>query len=64
MREQPGFRETVAYLNERTNGKAWLTVSEIAEILGVDRSTVNRRFGIYKGCAITVLAQRMIAESR
>ena len=64
MREPNGYRETLEYLSERTGNKGWVTVTEIARILKVDRSTVNRRFGIYKGCALPVLAMRICEESK
>ena len=62
MREPEGFRETVQWITEQT-GKGWLTNTEIANLLGVDRKTVKRRFGISNGCAVTVLAKRMVQES-
>lgn len=64
MKEIPGYRQTVEYLTEQTGGKAWLTTAEVARLLGVDRHTVNKRFGIKNGCALTVLALRMVQESR
>ena len=63
MREQPGFRETVSWITEQT-GKGWLNVSEISRLLGIDRGTVKRRFGISKGCAVTILARLLVEESR
>lgn len=64
MREPEGYRQTLEFLTERTDGKVWLSTTEIATLLGVDRHTVCRRFEIHKGCAITVLAKRMVEESR
>lgn len=64
MREQPGFRETVQWLNEQTNGKAWLTVTDISRLLGVDRHTVNRKFGINGGCALPILARKLCEQSK
>ena len=64
MKEVYGYRETLEYLNERTGGKAWLSVTDIAKIMGIDRTTVNKRFGIHKGCAITLLAKRMCEETK
>ena len=64
MRERPGYRETVEWLTEQTNGKGWLSTTEIAAILGIDRHTVTRRFGINRGCALPVLARRIVEESR
>jgi len=64
VKEQPGFRETVEWLTEQTNGKGWLTTTEIASVLGLDRHTVTKRFGISRGCALPVLAKRMVEESR
>lgn len=64
MKEPTGYRETLEYLSERTENKGWVTVTEISRILKVDRSTVNRRFGIYKGCALPVLAMRICEESK
>ena len=63
MREPKGYRETLEYLSARTD-KAWLSATEIAALMGVDRSTVSRRFGIHKGCALPLLAWKMCEESR
>ena len=63
MREPQGYRETVEYLQSRT-GKGWLSTTEIASILGVDRRTVTRRFGITRGCALPILAMRLTKESK
>ena len=64
MREAPGYRETVLWLTEQTDGKGWLSTAEIARILGVDRRTVTTRFGINNGCALPVLAMKLAQESR
>ena len=64
MREPEGYRQTLEFLTERTDGKGWLSTSEIAALLGVDRHTVCRRFGIKRGCALPVLARRMVEESK
>lgn len=65
MREPQGYRETVQWLTEQTNGKGWLRLSEIAEILGLDRKTVRSKFGIDGGgCALPVLAMKMTRESK
>ena len=63
MREPEGYRETLAWLTERAYGKGWLTISDISRILGVDRRTVNRRFGITGGCSIPALAMKLAQES-
>lgn len=52
------------WLNEATNNKAWLTVADISRLFGIDRHTVNRRFGIKSGCALPILAKRMVEESK
>lgn len=64
MREPEGYRQTIEWLTEQTNGKGWLSTTEIASVLGVDRHTVTKRFGISRGCALPVLAKRMVEESR
>lgn len=64
MREKPGYRDTLEFLLERTGGKAWLSTTEISSLLGVDRHTVSRRFGINAGCALPVLARLLVEESR
>ena len=64
MREQPGYRETVQWLTEQAGGKGWLKTSDVAKLLGLDRDTVVRRFGIRRGCAIPVLAQKLCEESK
>ena len=64
MREPDGYRQTLAWLMERTGGKGWLSTTEIARILGVTRQTVTRRFGISSGCAVPVLAMRLAQESK
>ena len=63
MKEPKEYRPTLEWLTERT-GKGWLSTTEIAELLGVDRHTVNRRFGIKSGCALPILAKRMVEESK
>ena len=62
MREQPGYRQTLEWLTEQT-GKGWLSTTEIATLLGLDRKTVNKRFGVTRGCALPVLAMKMAQES-
>ena len=64
MREPEGYRQTLEFLTERTDGKGWLSTSEIATLLGVDRHTVCRRFGIRKGCALPVLARKLCEVSK
>lgn len=64
MREPQGYRETVQWLTERTDGRGWLSTTEIATLLGVDRKTVNKRFGINRGCALPILAMKLAQESR
>ena len=64
MREPEGYRQTLAWLTEQTGGKGWLSTSEIARLLMVDRKTVVRRFGINGGCALPVLAMRMAQQSK
>lgn len=63
MKEPNGYRQTVEMLNEKTGGKMWLTATEIARVLGVDRKTVKSRFGIVGGCALPVLAMILAKES-
>jgi len=63
MRELEGYRPTLEWLTEQAEGKGWLSTTEIATLLGVDRTTVVRRFGIHNGCALPVLAMRMVKES-
>ena len=64
MREPPGYRETVAWLTERAGGRGWLSTTEVATILGLDRHTVNKRFGIRRGCALPILAKKICEESK
>ena len=64
MRELNGYRETLEWLETASKGRGWLSTSEIARLLGVDRDTVVRRFGVRKGCALPILAKRMSEESR
>lgn len=64
MKELDGYRECLAWLTEQTDGRAWVSTTEIAQILGVHRDTVKRRFGIAKGCALPILAQKLTQESR
>lgn len=64
MRESANYRPTLEWLNEQTNGKGWLSNSEIARLLKIDRETVRRRFDIHKGCALPVLARKLCEESR
>ena len=64
MREVSGYREVLEWLMDESNGKGWLSTAEIARLLGVDRDTVVRRFGVRKGCALPILAKRMSEESR
>ena len=63
MRENANYRPTLEWLTEQTRSKAWLTTAEIARLLGVDRHTVSRRFGISNGCALPVLAMKLTQES-
>ena len=63
MREPQGYRETLEYLTTQT-GKGWLSTTEIATILGIDRHTVNKRFGIKSGCALPILAMKLAQESK
>ena len=62
MREPEGYRQTLEWLTERTEGKGWLNAVEIAEILGVTRQTVTRRWDIHGGCALPVLAMKLARE--
>jgi hypothetical protein len=64
MREPDGYRQTLEYLTERTDGKAWLSTTEIAALLGIDRKTVARRFGITRGCALPILAMKLTKGRR
>lgn len=64
MRENANYRPTLEWLTEQTNGRGWLSNAEIARLLKIDRDTVRRRFGIYKGCAVTILARKLCEESR
>ena len=64
MKEPDGYRQCLEWLNEATNNKAWLTVADISRLFGIDRHTVNRRFGIKSGCALPILAKRMVEESK
>jgi len=65
MREPNGYRQTLEWLTERTDGKGWLQLSEIAEILGLDRKTVRSKFGIDGGgCALPVLAMKMVGGKK
>lgn len=64
MREPNGYRQTLEWLTEQTDGKGWLRLSEIADLLGLDRKTVRSKFGIDGGgCALPVLAMKMTRES-
>lgn len=63
MKEPIGYRQTLEYLSSKTD-KAWLTTSDVAKILGVDRHTVTRRFGINSGCALPVLAMKLTQENK
>ena len=64
MRELPGYRQTLEWLSERTDGKVWLKQKEVAELLGVNRKTVRERFGISGGgVALPVLAKILTEES-
>ena len=62
MREPDGYRQTLEYLQTQT-GKGWLSTTEIAALLGVDRKTVARRFGITRGCALPILALKLTKGS-
>ena len=59
MREPEGYRQTLEWLTKRTGGKGWLNAVEIAEILGVTRQTVTRRWDIHGGCSLPVLAMKL-----
>ena len=61
-REPDGYRQTLEYLQTQT-GKGWLSTTEIATLLGVDRKTVTRRFGITQGCALPILAMKLTKGS-
>ena len=63
MREPIGYRECIEWLNDATDGKGWLSTSEIARVLGVSREMVITRFGIRKGCAVPMLALKLAQES-
>lgn len=64
MREPDGYRQTLAWLGEQTGGKGWLSTAEIARLLGINRQTVTRRFGISGGCALPILAWKLAQESK
>ena len=64
VREPEGYRSTLEWLTERTDGKGWLSTTEIAALLGINRQTVSKRFGISKGCALPILAMKLAQESR
>ena len=64
MREPKEYRPTLEWLTERTGGKAWMSTTEIAELLGVERHTVSRKYGIHGGCALPILARKLCEESR
>lgn len=64
MKEPKGYRETLEFLNEKVGGKTWLSVTEISRVMGIDRSTVNRRFGIHKGCGLPILAMKICEETK
>ena len=64
MREPDGYRQTLEFLTEKADGRGWLSTSEIARILGINRETVVKRFGIHRGCAVPVLALKLAQESR
>ena len=64
MREVDGYRQTLEWLMAVAKGRGWLSTAEIARVLGIDRDTVVRRFGVRRGCALPVLAKRMAEESR
>ena len=42
-REKPGFRDTLALLNELFPDRVALNKAEVARAMGCDRSTVTRR---------------------
>ncbi len=42
-REKAGYRDVIMQLNEMYPGKGMLTRGEVAQFLGVNRSTVYRR---------------------
>ena len=64
MREPEGYRQTLEWLTERAGGKGWVTAEDVSKILGVSRQTVARRFEIHNGCALPVLALKLVQESR
>ena len=64
MREPSGYRQTLEWLTEQTEGKGWLSTTDIAALLQIDRHTVSRRFGINNGCALPILAMKLAQESR
>jgi len=64
MREPDGYRQTLAWLTERSDGKGWLSTSEIGKLLGISRQTVVRRYGISAGCALPILAMKLAQEGK
>lgn len=63
MREPKGYRQTLEWLTEQSGGKGWLNATDISRILGMDRTTVKRRFGVTGGSALPVLAMKLAQES-
>ena len=63
VREPQNYRSTLEWLTERT-GKGWLSTSEIAALLGVDRHTVSRKYEIHGGCALPILARKLCEQSK
>ena len=62
MREPEGYRATLEWLTERAGGKGVLSAAEIGRVLGIDRHTVVRRYGISGPTALPVLAMRLVKE--
>lgn len=62
MREPEGYRQTLEWLTEQAGGKGWLTTMDISRILGIDRTTVRRRYGT-GGMALPMLAMKLAKES-
>ena len=60
--ERDGYRETLGFLTERTN-KVILNKCEVAELLGVSRNTVTKRYNIGRdGISVPELAKRIVAQ--
>lgn len=52
MREKADFRDNLVRLDEKFPGRELLRISEVAEFMGVDRRTVQRRY-TFDRCYIT-----------